>query len=319
MSYMKLNYYTYLVKFKSSGVTCKICVKDIVDLYCAYQKKQSVLEKSHSATSRKLYFAKASLYNSIYYLMTPTDLQNYRSLDRSSGYIKDLKSIVGSASLEKVTFVHLDDHNPIIGIASSHGGATDEDVEYYLNQIINGLLKVTNYTLELKPIDSGVARSDIKNIKMLSEAKVLMRSTSSQFSKLDSFLNASSNSSDIEIEIRIKRNKNSRVDIKNHISPLLDIIKNDPNDIDFADVFLRGKARSAQETIKDILLDKTMVLFDIINPRSATPIETQVENKRYANGQVDLIADAEFKKYGTKLKTNPPCSHWIKLKDPTSY
>lgn len=316
---MKLNYYTYLVKFKTSGVTCKICIKDIIDFYCAYQKKQSVLEKMHNATSRKLYFAKASSYNSVYYLMTPTELQNYRKLDRKSGYIEDLKSIVGSASLEKVTYIYLDGNKPIIGIAASHGGATEEDVEYYLNKILNGLLPVENYSLELKAIDSGVAKSDINNIKMLSEAKVVMRSTSSQFSKLGSFIDASKSADNIEIEVRIKRTKNSRADIKKNIAPLLDIIKHDPNNVDFADVFLRGKARSVQETIKDILLDKTMILFDVIDPRSKNPIENQVENKRYANSQIDVIADTEFNKYGAKLKTTPPCSNWVKLTDPMSY
>ncbi|TOG94013.1 hypothetical protein CGI90_26895, partial [Vibrio parahaemolyticus] len=70
--------------------------------------QQAVLEKTHQKTSRKLYFAKAATYLSVYYLMTPTQLHNYRKLDRASGTVEDLQSIIGTASLEKVTYVHLD-------------------------------------------------------------------------------------------------------------------------------------------------------------------------------------------------------------------
>ncbi|EJE4169405.1 TPA: hypothetical protein NKP43_001302 [Vibrio parahaemolyticus] len=316
---MKLNYYTYTIKFKSSGTTCMICVKDIIDFYCSYQKQQAVLEKTHQKTSRKLYFAKAATYLSVYYLMTPTQLHNYRKLDRASGTVEDLQSIIGTASLEKVTYVHLDDQLPVIGIASSHGGATEEDVEYYLNQVLNGLLQTPEYTLELKPINSGVAKNNVKNINLVSEAKVLMRDDSNQFSKLASFLNATSNTDNLEIEIKVKRKAHSRADIKTQIDPLLEIIKNDTNNSDFAEVYLRGKAHSAQETIKDILLDKTMILYDILYPKSGNTIETQIQDKSYANGQVNTLANQEFSKYSSKLKTSAPCPKWVNLKNKNFY
>lgn len=319
VQHMKLNYYTYTVKFKTSGITCKTCVKDIIDTYCTHQKKQEILEKTHQQTSRKLYFAKAASYMSVYYLMTPTELHNYRKLDKASGTVEDLQSIIGDASLEKVTYVYLDEHLPIIGIAASHGGATDEDVEYYLNQVLNGLILSPEYTLELKPINSGVAKSDIKNIQMLSEAKILLRNNSSQFSKLKSFFNASSNTDNLEIEIRVKRKANSRADIKQQIAPLLDIIRNDSSDEAFSEVYLRGKAHSAQETIKDILLDKEMIVFDIIYPKSGNTIETQIQNKRYANEQVSILAIQEFNRYGSKLKNEIPCLRWASLNNQNSY
>ncbi|EOX4797697.1 hypothetical protein ACIL2P_000566 [Vibrio alginolyticus] len=316
---MKLNYYTYTIKFKSSGTTCKICVKDIIDFYCAYQKNQAILEKTHQNTSRKLYFAKAASYLSVYYLMTPAQLQNYRKLDKASGTIEDLQSIIGNASLEKVTYVHLDEQLPVIGIASSHGGATEDDVEFYLNQILNGLLSTPEYTLELKPINSGVSKSNVKNINLVSEAKVLMRNDSNQFSKLGSFLNASSSTDNLEIEIRVKRKAHSKADIKAQIDPLLEIIKNDPNNSDFAEVYLRGKAHSAQETIKDILLDQTMILFDVLYPKSGNTIEAQIQDKSYANGQVNTLANQEFSKYSSKLQTSAPCPNWINLKNKNFY
>lgn len=284
-----------------------------------HQSDQSILEKTNKKSSKKLYFAKASLYNSVYYLMTPTELHNYRKLDKTSGAIEDLQSLIGDASLEKVTYIHLDERLPVIGIATSHGGATDEDAEFYLNQIINGLNLTQDFKLEIKPINSGVSKSDIKNITLLSEAKVLLRNSSSQFGKLRSFINGASNTDDLEIEIRVKRKQHSRADIKKQISPLLDIIQGDQNASEFAEVYLRGKAHSAQETIRDILLDQTMILFDIIYPRSGNTIESQIQDKRYANTQVDILAAKEFDQYGNKLKTDSPCQLWDKLKEQASY
>lgn len=316
---MKLNYYTYTIKFKSSGVTSKICIKDAIDIYCTYQKKQAVLEKVHNITSKKLYFAKAADYSSIYYLMTPTQLHSYRKLDKASGTIEDLQSLIGSGSLEKVTYIHLDDQLPVIGIASSHGGAINDDVEFYLNQVLNGLSTTDDYWLELKPINSGVAKSNIKNINLVSEAKVLVRSDSKQWGKLGSFLSAKANYDNLEIEIKVKRVSSSRADIKSQIDPLLDIIQNDVGDKEFAKVYLKGKAYSDQETIKDILLDQTMVLFDVIYPKSGNTIESQIEDKRYANIQVERLAVKEFSKYSSKLQTVAPCQNWTKLIDSKSY
>lgn len=316
---MKLNYYTYTIKFKSTGITCKLCIKDIVDFYCKYQVNQKKLEKTNNKNLRVLYFAKAATYNSIYYLMTPTELKNYRKLDKSSGTIEDLKAIIGNASLEKVTYIHLDDVLPVIGIAPSHGGATEEDTEFYLNKIINGLSNTQEYVIELKPLNSGVAKSDIQNIKLLSEAKVLLRNDSSQFSKIKTFLNGTSNTDDLEIEIRVKRKSHSRINIKDQISPLLDIIKNDSNSSEFAEVFLRGKAHSTEEFIRDILLDQTMIIFDVINPSHSNSIESQIQDRRYANSQIDILANKEFSQYGTKLKTSSPCPKWDKLKDKSYY
>lgn len=316
---MKLNYYTYTIKFNTSGKTCNICIKDIIDIYCTYQKKQSALEKTNISTSRKLYFAKASSHTSVYYLMTPTELINYRRLDKKTGTVDDLKSIIGSGSLEKVTYVHLDDKLPVIGIAPSHGGATDEDVEYYLNQVINGLIPQTEYKLNIKPINSGVAKNDIKKINMLSEAKVLLRSQSNQFSQLRSLFNNTKNTDNIEIEIRVKRVAHSKIDIKALIDPMLNVIRNDPDNKEFAEVYLRGKVNSAQETIKEIILDQTMILYDIVYPKSGNAIEDQIEEKRYLNNQVDTLANSEFSQYGNKINTIVPCPHWNKLEKSNSY
>ena len=316
---MKLNYYTYTIYFLDTGTTCKVCIKDIVDLFCQEQKDKNKLEKLNKKTSKELYFAKSANFNSVYFLMTPTELHNYRSLDKSSGTIEDIKQLVGKSSLEKVTYVHIDDDLPVIGIASSNGGASSDDLEFYLTKLLNGLISKPNYILKLKPIHSGVSKSGVKNIKMLSEAKVLLRSDSKQFSKLNSFLNAKSSSDDIEIEIKIKRKKGSSSNISKNITPLLDIIKNDPTGQEFADIHLRGKANSLQENIKDILLDQTMILFDILYPKSNKAIEEQIQDKRYANKQVYTLTIAEFNKYTTKIKTTIPCSNWDKLKLKASY
>ncbi len=316
---MKLNYYTYTINFLDSGTKCKLCIKDIVDFFCKYQKDKTKFEKVNSTTSRQLYFAKAMNFDSVYYLMTPTELHNYRSLNKLSGTVQDLKQLIGDGSLEKVTYVHFDRLLPVIGIASSQGGATDEDMEYYLNKILNGLSSRDKYLIKIKPLHSGVAKSDIKNIKMLSEAKVLLRSDSKQFGKLKSFFNAASVSDDIEIEIKVKRKNGSSANISKQIDPLLDIIKNDVGGQQFANVYLRGKAHSLQENIKDILLDQTMVLFDSISPSLKKSVEEQIQDKRYANTQIENLVDEEFKKYGSKIKIIAPCPDWKGLELQSSY
>lgn len=316
---MKLNYYTYTINFTKQGTKRKICIKDIVDIFCQYQTDETKLVKKNKSTERELYFAKSSLHDTVFYLMTPTDLHEYRSLDKSSGKITDLKTLIGSDSLEKVTYVHIDSKRPIIGIATSRGGSTDEDLQFYLNQILNGLSSDEPYELTLFPLSSKVNRSDVKKLKMISQAKVVLSSKSSQTAKLAKFLNNGKASKNLEIEISIKRTNAQANSIEKDIAPLLDLIEHDTNSNDFAKVYFRGKRESLAEYVKDMHLDESLVQYDMIHPKSNRTIEDEVETKRYANPQVDALADDYFDSMHTKMKTVTPCTNWNKLKDLKSY
>lgn len=316
---MKLNYYTYTIEFKSSGDIYKASIKDIVDIFCKHQKKPNLLEKFNEKTSRVLYFAKATGYISLYYLMTPSELQSYKSLDKTTGTISNLSNIIGSSSLEKVTYIDMDDKEPIIGIASPQGASTSEDIEFYLNEILNGLSNSLRFELKLQPLSTQIKKKDIRKVKFLSEAKLLMRNDSSQFSSFASFLNPKTNGDNIEIEVKIKRKQHVSADIKKDVDPLLNLIENDVNSSEFSEVYLRGKAQNLSENIKDIIFEKEMNLYDVINPSIKSPIENQIRDKRYKNTQIESLVRDYFSNLGNRVLTSPSSKDWIKLLDKNSY
>lgn len=316
---MKLNYYTYIINFTKHGTKRKICIKDIVDIFCEYQTDEAKLVKKNKSTERELYFAKSSLHDTVFYLMTPTDLHEYRSLDKSSGKITDLQTLIGSDSLEKVTYIHIDKTTPVIGIATSRGGSTNEDLQFYLNKILNGLSTDEPYELTLLPLSSKVNRSDVKKLKMISQAKVVLSSSSSQTAKLAKFLNNGKASKNLEIEISIKRTNAQANSIEKDIAPLLDLIEHDTNNDDFAKVYFRGKRDSLAEYVKDMHLDESLVQYDMIQPKSNSSIEDEIEIKRYANTQVDTLVNGYFNSMHKKLQIITPCTNWDKLKDSKSY
>lgn len=316
---MKLNYYTYTVKFTKSGKTRKICIKDIVDVFCKYQTNKSILLKKHKITERDLYLVRSGKKDSVYYFMTPTDLHEYRSLDLSSGKVTDLKKLIGSDSLEKVSYIHIDDSQPVIGVANSRGGATNEDLAFYLNKILNGLSSGDPYELTLIPLKAGINRSDVKKLKMISQATVVLDSSSGETSQLAKFLTGKKANNNLEIEISFKRTNAQANSIEKDIQPLLEIIEKDNSNQQFAAAFFRGKQNSLAETVKDMYLDKSLVLYDMIIPKAKVSIEEQIEVKRYINQQVDTLTDLYFSSMAKKIKDTIPCQNWKKLKDSKSY
>ncbi|MDN4705718.1 hypothetical protein QYZ41_07960 [Vibrio parahaemolyticus] len=294
-------------------------MKDIVDIFCQYQTNRASLVKVNKVTEKELYFAKADSFDTVYYLMTPTDLHEYRSLNKTSGTITDLKTLIGTDSLEKVTYVHIDDKKPVIGIASSRGGATFEDLEFYLNEVLNGLSSDTPYEISLKPLKSGVDRQDVKKLKMITQAKVVLDSGSGQMAKFAKLLTNNKASNNLEIEVTFKRSNAQANSIEKDIEPLLSIIETDSGNNEFVHAYFRGKRDSLSEQVKDMYLDHSLVLYDMIVPKVRVSIEEQIEVKRYSNQQVDTLTDEFFASRKKKLKDTIPCTNWDKLKDAKSY
>ncbi|MFW1024348.1 hypothetical protein ACEWBM_11835 [Vibrio parahaemolyticus] len=307
------------MKFTKKGKTRKVCIKDIVDIFCQYQTNRASLVKVNKVTEKELYFAKADSFDTVYYLMTPTDLHEYRSLNKTSGTITDLKTLIGTDSLEKVTYVHIDDKKPVIGIASSRGGATFEDLEFYLNEVLNGLSSDTPYEISLKPLKSGVDRQDVKKLKMITQAKVVLDSGSGQMAKFAKLLTNNKASNNLEIEVTFKRSNAQANSIEKDIEPLLSIIETDSGNNEFVHAYFRGKRDSLSEQVKDMYLDHSLVLYDMIVPKVRVSIEEQIEVKRYSNQQVDTLTDEFFASRKKKLKDTIPCTNWDKLKDAKSY
>ena len=316
---MKLNYYTYTIKFKSQGKNRKICIKNIIDVFCKYQKNKNILLKKHESTNRDLYLVRSGIKNSVYYFMTPTDLHQYRSLDLSSGKVTDLNKIIGADSLEKVSYIYIDDLQPVIGIANSMGGATNEDLVFYVNEILNGLSSSEPYEITLIPLKVGIKRSDVSKLKMISQANVVLDSHSSEMKQLVKFLTGRTAKSNLQIEISFKRVSAQANSIEQDIKPLLDIIEKDKSNKKFAEAYFRGKQNSLAENVKEMHLDNSLVLYDMIYPKAKVTIEEQMDVKRHTNQQVDTLTDNYFNTFAGKINNTIPCPDWPKLQDSTSY
>jgi hypothetical protein len=316
---MKLNYYTYTVKFTNNGITHNICIKDIIDLFCKYETNENVIEKVNSDTGKKLYFVSADTHDSIYYLMTPTVLKNYRSLDKTTGKVKSLSEILGEDSLEKVAYIYIDPILALIGISTTSGGATNEDVKYYFNKLLNHLSSGIDYDLQLVPLKSGISKSDVKKLSLISKATIHLDSASTKSGVLSGFFKDGALSDDLQIEINIKRKSHSRQSIHTEISPLLDTISGDQADKAFAEVYLRGKQNTLQENVKDYLLDQTAIVHDLINTQLSKIPEEQIRDKRYANGEVDALVANYFEQFGSRILNNANCPEWSKLFKKASY
>ncbi|GAA0820722.1 hypothetical protein GCM10009111_26630 [Colwellia asteriadis] len=318
---MKLNYYAYTITFKDTGKICNICISDIVEVYCKHQSKKSILEKYHDKSSKNLYFAKAEIYPDVYYLMVPASLANYRTLNKGSGVIKDLNEVLEDGdSLEKVTYIHFDKSKPIIGVTSSLGGASVDDLEYYLNEILNGIYgpDIKKYQLKVIPLQSEVSKSSVGKLKLISQANVILNGKTSMNGILSGLLASNTPDNNVEISISVKRTgiKNG---IEKDIKPLLDLIQSDTNGKEFAEVHLRAKQNSLQENIKDYFLDHSMILFDIINPYLKASIEMQIQDKRYANQSIVDAYNAYIEGVSDRITTDHSCSNWSKLSNKDTY
>ena len=316
---MKLNYYTYTVQFTKKGITHNISIKDIIDVFCKYETDENVIEKVHANTGKKLYLASADNHDSIYYLMTPTVLKNYRSLDKRTGEVKSLSEILGKDSLEKVAYIYIDPKLALIGISTTSGGATNEDVKYYFNKLLNQFSSIPEYDLQLFPLKSGISKSDVKKLSLISKATIHLDSASTKSGILSGFFKDGELSDDLQIEINIKRKSSSRQSIHAEIAPLLDTISGDEADKAFAEVYLRGKQNTLQENVKDYLLDETAIVHDLINTQLAKIPEEQIRDKRYANGEVDALVANYFDQFGDRISGEVNCPEWSKLFQKASY
>jgi hypothetical protein len=321
---MKLNYYTYTITFNETGDVGDLCIKDIIDVYCNFQTNEKELEKTTDNTSKKLYFAKASSYENVFYLMVPALLDNYRSLNKKSGVLKSLDTILEDGdSLEKITYVYINGDKPIVGVSKSLGGATDDDLEFYLNEVINGLHSASEhkYKLRLVPLESALAKSSASKMKFISEARVLLNNNSNYASVFDTFITGGMSNENVEVQIVLKRT-GYKLGIQKDIAPILKLIEGDKEGVAFGGVHLRAKQTSLGENIKDYFLDHSAIIFDFINPHVKGNIEDQIQTKFYAN---ELVIDAykvHLAKYGMRITKSVPVvesPEWTKLFSENSY
>jgi hypothetical protein len=318
---VKLNYYTYTTTFKDTGAISGACIKDILDNYCKYQKNKHILEKVVEKSSKKLYLAKAVSYSEVYYLMVPASLNNYRSLNKSSGEIRDLKEILDEGdSLEKVTYIYIDDKRPIIGISASLGGATDDDLQYYLNEVLNGVHEEEEdkYKFKLSSLQNELKKTNVGKLKLISQANVLLNNENSLGGMFKGLLTGGTSDNNIQIGLTFKRVGNKK-GIESAITPLLGLIAEDINSKEFAEIHLRAKQNSLSENIKDYFLDHSMILYDVLNPYLVASIETQVQDRPFSNESLNTAYSGYLKEYSENLTKKTSCSNWKALSKKATY
>lgn len=318
---MKLNYFTYTITFKEAGLVSNICITDIIDCFCTYQKSESILEKFNEETFKRLYLVKATDHTEIFYLMVPASLANYRSLNKNSGTVKDIEDILDDGeSLEKVTYVHFDSKKPILGVSSSVGGASVDDLEYYLNDVINSLYgkDIEKYHLKIIPLKQEVSKDSVTKLKLISQAGVTLNSSTAMKGIFSGLLTSDTSDCNVEIGLTIKRT-GSKIGIEKDIKPLLKLIEADTENKEFAKVHLRAKRNSLQENIKDYFLDQSAIIFDYVNPNLKTKLETQIKQKRYENQSVIEALETYTANLGDRISVTTPCQEWPRLSQSDTY
>lgn len=312
---MKINYFTYTIDFLAPGLKSKICISDILNLFCSYTQKQSELEKT-IPNGKTLYFAK-SIQPNVYYLLTPALLNDYKSLNKSKGVISDLQSYLGTDSLEKVTYIYVDPKEPVLGISSSLGGANVDDLTYYLDEVLNISNKSNEYQICLEPLSDSVKRTDITNLTLVTEAGVTLSDHSATKQKVCALFGLGS-LDNAKIEIKIKRS-NQNVNITKELTPLLKTLSGNQSKQQFMDAHLRAKRNHLQATIKDYQLDHSSILFDTVRPTSKRPVEEQIEEKASRNADIRQHAAEHFKNVYSNIKQQAHCGRWSKLQDKKTF
>ena len=303
---MKVNYFAYCIKDNSTGFTAFENISDIINLYCLHKNK---LELSKDRSLKKLYLAKPEIYNDVYYFMTPAVLAGYKAVDRLSGIVNDLVSILGTDSLEKVSYVYIDPTLPILGLASGRGCADIEDLIFFVESILNEKNKKQRYKIQTNALKSEISKSSASDFKLITEAKIKLNNARA-VDVLSGFIGKSP-SENMEVEIKIKRT-NKKENIKDFINPLIKKINNDI-DKEYAEIYFRGKATELQSNIKDYLLDSSGNIFDVINPNIKMSMEEQIIEKRYRNQEVVDAFDNHFNSFNGRILENFDSRDWINM------
>ena len=136
--------------------------------------------------------------------MVPASLANYRTLNKGSGVIKDLDDILEDGdSLERITYIHFDEIKPIIDVTSSLGGASVEDLGYYLNEVLNGICEtnVEKYQLRVIPLQSAVSKASVEKLRFMSQASVILNGKTSMNRMLKGSLSGAASDNNVEISM----------------------------------------------------------------------------------------------------------------------
>ncbi|EBW1354190.1 hypothetical protein HFW09_003335, partial [Salmonella enterica] len=263
---------------------------DIIKNFCLHRKK-SLFEKSKGL--KRLYLAMPTSFDGIYYLTTPAITTAFKAVDRATGVVNDLASVLGKDSLEKVTYFFIDPKHSIIGVTEGKGNADIDDLQFFINEIINQDFQSHIYTFELCTLKIEIKSTSATKFKLITEARVKLNNDS--VGDVINGLFGKEPSDNMEVQIIVKR-KDRKENVKDYIQPLLSSLSSS-NDKEYAEIYFRAKADEFQSNVKEFILDQNQNIFDIINPHLKAKIEEQILEKRYKN----QVVISELSTYAQKF------------------
>ncbi|EBY1362763.1 hypothetical protein DUW02_11555 [Salmonella enterica subsp. enterica serovar Senftenberg] len=287
---MKLNYFTYRITDNRNQQVYFDNISDIIKNFCLHRKK-SLFEKSKGL--KRLYLAMPTSFDGIYYLTTPAITPAFKAVDRATGVVNDLASVLGKDSLEKVTYFFIDPKHSIIGVTEGKGNADIDDLQFFINEIINQDFQSHIYTFELCTLKIEIKSTSATKFKLITEARVKLNNDS--VGDVINGLFGKEPSDNMEVQIIVKR-KDRKENVKDYIQPLLSSLSSS-NDKEYAEIYFRAKADEFQSNVKEFILDQNQNIFDIINPHLKAKIEEQILEKRYKN----QVVISELSTYAQKF------------------
>ncbi|BBG67648.1 hypothetical protein [Serratia marcescens] len=304
---MKLNYFTYRITDNRNQQIYFDNISEIIKNFCLHRKKP-LFEKNRGL--KRLYLAMPSSYDGIYYLTTPAITTAFKAVDRATGVVNDLSSVLGKDSLEKVTYFFIDPKLSLIGVTEGKGNADIDDLQFFINEIINQDFKSQIFTFELCTLKIEIKSRSASKFKLITEARVKLNNDS--VADVINGLFGKEPSSNMEVQIIVKR-KDRKENVKDYIQPLLTSLSTS-DDKDYAEIYFRAKADEFQSNVKEFILDQNQNIFDIINPHLKAKIEEQILEKRYKNQVVISECDAYAQKFIGRIHSTITDSLWNEIK-----
>lgn len=304
---MKLNYFTYRITDNRNQKVYFDNISEIVKNFCLHRKK-SLFEKDRGL--KRLYLAMPKSFDNIYYLTTPAITTAFKAVDRATGVVNDLSSVLGKDSLEKVTYFFIDPKLSLIGVTEGKGNADIDDLQFFINEIINQDFQSQIFSFELCTLKIEIKSKSASKFKLITEARVKLNNDS--VADVINGLFGKEPSSNMEVQIIVKR-KDRKENVKDYIQPLLSSLSTS-DDKNYAEIYFRAKADEFQSNVKEFILDQNQNIFDIINPHLKAKIEEQILEKRYKNQVVINECDAYAQKFIGRIHSTITDSLWNEIK-----
>ncbi|USE68782.1 hypothetical protein CTT31_06460 [Pseudoalteromonas maricaloris] len=293
---MKINYFTYQLNDEQTGEYLYANVYDLLNDFCDENTDIADRRKENTENGKQLFLA-ASEKAGVFYLLCPALVKDFKSISKKDGKVSNISAVLSDHSLEKVSYIYVSDSDNFIGITNPLGGARYTDLQYYLNKLIKDRVIDRQLKLKMVPLHSEITKSQVKKLVHISKADIEMNDKSA----IAKFFGASKEDAfeELEITISFKRKNGKKNSISNLLNPVLNTIEND-EEKKLGAIHLRGRVNSTTENIKDIYLDQSNILYEMIYNDSQ--VEEQIVKKSFGNQNIVDSLERFLDEYGDTLE-----------------